>query len=129
MTLKPDISNELRSLVREVLRDAMPAKTSLAAVESVRLASDSDLATFVSRLMEPAVQERVKAGKLRFTLGAAMPASPAAAPGTALSGVVTEKTIDKHAGTGTLVLAAGAVLTPLARDRARKLGLTIERNR
>jgi hypothetical protein len=76
--------------------------------------------------VEPVTLERVRAGKLRFTLGAT--ASPASS-GSPLSGVISEKTIDKHAGVGTLVVAADAVLTPLARDRARKLGLKIERRR
>ena len=39
------------------------------------------------------------------------------------------KTISALAGKGTLVLGPTAVLTPLARDRARKLGLKIERRR
>jgi hypothetical protein len=130
MTLKPEISNELRSMVRETLRDLMAqrAGASQSAVESVPLANDRDLAAFVSRLMDPAVQERVKAGKLRFSLGGTNIAPQgAAAAGTPLTGVVTEKTIDRIAGTGSLILGPGAVLTPLARDRARKLGLRIER--
>lgn len=129
MTLKPEISNELRSMVREALRDVMAQRTgaSLAAVESVRLANDQDLAAFVSRLMDPAVQERVKSGRLRFTLGVNPAQQVAAAASTPLTGVVTEKTIDRIAGTGSLILGPGAVLTPLARDRARQLGLKLER--
>ena len=124
MALKPEKEGEIRGMVREVIRDVM-AKRVLSAVESVRIGSDNDLAAFVARLMEPAVQERVKAGKLRFTLGAA-PVSTAPAANT-LGGVITEKVIDRVAGAGTLVLAPDAVLTPLARDRARRLGLKIER--
>lgn len=129
MTLKPEISNELRSMVREALRDVMAQRTgaSLAAVESVRLANDQDLAAFVSRLMDPAVQERVKSGRLRFTLGVNPAQQVAAAASTPLTGVVTEKTIDRTGGTGSLILGPGAVLTPLARDRARQLGLKLER--
>ena len=121
MTLKPELSGELRSMVREVLREAMAGKNQLAAVESVRIATDAALAAFVSRLMDQSVQERVKAGKLRLTLGAA-PAAEAI-----LTSDVTEKTVDKYAATGALFLAADAVLTPLARDKARQLGLKIER--
>ena len=47
----------------------------------------------------------------------------------ALTGVITEQKIDALKGAGKLVLAPGAVLTPLARDKARKLGLAIERRR
>jgi hypothetical protein len=116
-------------MVREVLREAMAGKSAaaLAAIEPVRITCDNDLAAFVTRLMDPVVQERVKAGKLRFTLGGG-PAA-VAATGAVLTGVISEKTIDKHAAGGTLILAADAVLTPLARDRARQLKLKIERRR
>jgi hypothetical protein len=129
MALKPELSSELRTMVREVLREAMAGKVApaLAAVESVKLCCDTDLAAFVARLLDPAMQERVKAGKLRFTLGASPQA--AAATGAILTGVISEKTIDRNASAGTLVLAADAVLTPLARDRARQLKLKIERRR
>ena len=130
MTLKPEISSELRSMVREVLREAMAEKPAgLSAVESVRMSNDSDLAAFVTRLMDPAVHERLKAGKLRFTLGAAPTAAAVPSTGAILTGVISEKTIDRHAGSGTLLLAPDAVLTPLARDRARQLNLKIERRR
>jgi hypothetical protein len=46
-----------------------------------------------------------------------------------LQGVITEQKIDKAAGSGVLLLAPDAVLTPLARDKARRLGLKIERRR
>jgi hypothetical protein len=126
VVLKPEHAGELRTMVREVLREAMAGKSppGLSAVESVRIASDGELHAFVARLLDPAVQEMIKSGKLRFVLAGA-----SAAPGGALSGVVTEKAINKHASAGTLVLAPDAVLTPLARDRARKLGLKIERRR
>jgi hypothetical protein len=127
MTLKPEISSELRHMVREVLREAMAQRgqPSGSAVEPVRISNDHELAAFVARLIEPAVLEKVRAGRLRFTLGAA----PAPATATALTGVITEQKIDHLKGAGTLVLAPGAVLTPLARDKARRLGLTIERRR
>lgn len=129
MPLKPELSTELRTMVREVLRDVMAqrAQPALSAVESVRIANDHDLAAFVARLMDAGVQERIKAGKLRFTLGGAAAAPAPQAAAAPLTGVVTEKTIDRHAATGVVQLAKDAVLTPLARDRARKLGLRIER--
>ena len=130
MTLKPELSNELRHMVRDVLREVMAQRnvTSASAVESVRIANDHDLASFIARVTEPATLEKLRAGKLRFTLGAA-PAPAASNAGAALTGVITEQKIDHLRGAGTLVLAPGAVLTPLARDKARKLGLTIERRR
>jgi hypothetical protein len=131
MTLKPEMSNELRHMVRDVLREVMAQRGTsgqAGAVETVRIANDNDLAGFIARITEPATLESVRAGRLRFTLGAApAPASvPAAA---ALTGVITEQKIDQFKAVGRLVLAPGAVLTPLARDKARKLGLTIERRR
>ena len=45
-------------------------------------------------------------------------------------GAVTERTIKKAADAGgRLVLGPGAVLTPLAREKARALGVDIERER
>ena len=139
MALKPELSGELRTMVREVLREAMTARGAqgLSAVESVRIGSDAELQAFVQRLLDPAVQERLKSGRLRFSLVAQSGAPPspavktASAPpsGVPLSGVISEKTIDRHAGSPTLVIAADAVLTPLARDRARQLKIRIERRR
>ena len=127
MPLKPDMSNELRGMVRDVLREVM-ASRSAATSETVRLANDQDIAAFISRIIEPATLEKIKAGKLRFTLGG-MTTQSVASSSELLSGVITEQKIDKLGGTGTLILGPGAVLTPLARDRARKLGLKIERRR
>ena len=45
-------------------------------------------------------------------------------------GAVTERTVKEAAAAGArLVLAPGAVLTPLAREKARALGIEIERER
>ncbi len=131
MALKPETAGELRGLVREVLREAMAGKSvpGLAAIETVRIACDAELQAFAVRVAEPATAERVRSGKLKFALAGATAAAPASGPGAPLTGVISEKTIDRLGSSGTLVLAADAVLTPLARDRARKLGLKIERRR
>ena len=127
--MTPETSQELRAMVREVLRDVMALRGTSqgGSVEAVRISNDAELAQFVSRLLDPAIQERVRTGKLRFTLGSAIAHSPA--PTSSLTGVITEQKIDQYKGAGRLVLEPGAVLTPLARDRARKLGLSIERKR
>ncbi len=127
MGMKPETAGELRGMVRDVLREVMAGRAA-AGVESVRISSDGDLAAFVARITEPAMLEAVRAGKLRFTLQQTV-STPAAPQGNALDGVITEQKIDKLAGQGTLLLAPGAVLTPLARDKARRLGLKIERRR
>lgn len=131
MPLAPDMSKELRTMVREVLRDVMINRTQPgpAAVETVCIASDQDLAAFVARAVEPAALERIRTGKLRFTLGRAVAESQSQHQPEILTGVITEQKLDRLAGAGTLLLGPGAVLTPLARDKARKLGLKIERRR
>ena len=124
MAMKPETAGELRGMVRDVLREVMAGRAA-AGVESVRMSNDSELAAFVARLIQPVTLEAVRAGKLRFTLQQG--AAPPAPAGNPLAGVITEQKIDKFAGQGTLLLAPGAVLTPLARDKARRLGLKIER--
>ncbi len=126
MAMKPETAGELRGMVREVLREVMAQRTA-AGIESVRMSNDADLAAFVARLTQPATLESVRAGKLRFALQ--QDAAPPAPASNALDGVITEQKIDKFAGQGVLLLAPGAVLTPLARDKARLLGLKIERRR
>jgi hypothetical protein len=131
MSFNPGISNDLRGLVRDILREVPPQRVQMASgMELVRIASDSDLAAFVARLLEPATAEAIRSGKLRFTLGSTTAAAaPMPAASAILQGVVSEQKIYKLAGTAVLVLAADAVLTPLARDKARRLGLKIERRR
>lgn len=125
MALKPEISGELRGMVRDLLRETLAHRApSAGGTEAVRIVNDGDLSAFVARLVQPATLDAVRAGRLRFTL-----ANGSAVAAGALSGVITEQRIDKLAGSGMLVLDANAVLTPLARDKARRLGLKIERRR
>ena len=124
MALKPEMAGELRGMVRDLLHEALAKRnTASGGVETVRLANDGDLAAFVARITGPAMLDAVRQGKLRFSL------QGGSAPDAALDGVITEQKLDSFAGTGTLVLGSGAVLTPLARDKARRLGLKIERRR
>ena len=130
MTLKPDMSNELRGMVRDVLREVLANRTAAMspAAETVRIVTDHDLAAFVQRIIEPATLERIRTGKLRFALsGTATPSTVFSVE--TLTGVITEQKVGGLEAGATLVLGPGAVLTPLARDRARKLGLKIERRR
>ena len=122
-------NTDLRQMVRDILREVVPNKAATAAsVEAVRISGDADLMAFARRVIE--MQAAVTSGQLRFTLSAAVPpAAATSAAGTILQGVVSEHMVDKHAAAGVLLLAPGAVVTPLARDRARKLGLKIERRR
>jgi hypothetical protein len=122
--------DELRELIREVIRDQLVAIRAAESVETVNLSSDAELAAFVARLLEldPGERDDLRAGRKRFRL-AAVPA-----PGPAVRrierGAVTEAMIRDAARAGQrLVLGRGAVLTPLARDRARTSGVTIEKER
>jgi hypothetical protein len=131
MGLKPETANELRGMVRELLRDALAGRATKAGIVDVRISSDAELSAFVARLAEPGVLDAVRSGKLRFKLAQeAMPAA-ASAPSSAapLDGVITEQKLNRLNGGGTVVLSPTAVLTPLARDRARALGLKFERRR
>ena len=127
--MKPETSNELRGLVREVLKEAMANRAApKQGTETIRIGSDAELQAFLNRLAGPGTIEAVRAGKLRFTLAQTItPAS--SSTGDVLEGVISEQKISALAAKGTLVLGPTAVLTPLARDRARKLGLKIERRR
>jgi hypothetical protein len=111
-----------------------------ARVESVAIDTDEDLERFVrelmSRIENPRERLAIRTGRLRFALRRS-PAAPVAGgagprgPVTQVEkGAVTERVIRAAAAAGTrLVLAPGAVLTPLARDQAKALGVEIERKR
>ena len=158
------MNDELRALIREVIRDVLPQ--GLPDIETVNLSTDEDLATFVARLLDldPQAREELRAGRKEFRL--AVPSHPqtpqapsvtqtasvpapsggngvhgrnglTAVNGSAGSatrrierGAVTEKMVRDAARAGErLVLGPGAVLTPLARDRARASGVEISRER
>ena len=126
--MKPETSQELRGLVREVLKEAMANRAApKQGIETVRIGNDAELQAFIARLSNPGVIETVRSGKLRFTLAQSAPVSTST--GDVLEGVISEQKISSLATMGTLILGPTAVLTPLARDRARKLGLKIERRR
>jgi hypothetical protein len=135
---------ELRALVREVIRDVLP--NGLPVIETVNLSTDEDLASFVKRLLDldPDQREELRSGRKRFRLATvaltpAAPPSPSPSPGAGPGaspvrrierGAVTEAMINQAARAGErLVLGRGAVLTPLARDRARASGVQIEKER
>jgi hypothetical protein len=93
-----------------------------ARVEPVRLTTDDDLARFVSHVL--ANSDAIRAGSLRFTFG------KASSSNRIERGAVTERTVNEAAKAGgKLVLGKAAVLTPLARERARALNIEIERER
>ena len=143
-------SEELRALVREVIRDVLPQ--GLAMTETVNLSTDEDLAAFVERLLDldPGQREELRSGRKRFRLASPQARSVPAGAGQVGAGqsngaertgpsapvrhiergAVTEAVIAAAARAGErLVLGRGAGLTPLARDRARASGVQIEKER
>jgi hypothetical protein len=102
-------------------------------VRPLRLASDEELHEFVLQVIaladNPKRRRDLLAGRLRFTLGPA-PGPQGPADHRIEKGAVTERAVQAAASAGArLVLGPRAVLTPLARDRARALGVPIEKER
>jgi len=104
------------------------------AVETVSVRTDQELAAFVTRLLHlfenPRRRDDLRSGRLRFRLTAAGAAGSARPAHRIDKGAVTEATVRDAARAGArLVLGRRAVLTPLARDRARAAGVEIEKER
>jgi hypothetical protein len=114
---------------------APPPPATSGSVEAVSLASDAELDAFVQRLLHrfenPQERAAIRSRTLRFTLsrdGAA--SAPAASERRIDHGAVTERLVREAAAAGSrIVLGPKAVLTPLARDVARSLGVTIEKEK
>ncbi len=160
----------LRSLVRQVLREAMdgaatppgqvpagptpappvrvrPAQPGASQIlpieamagadepaETVTLRNDADLATFVLRLLHlfenPKARDDLRSGRRRFRLDQGSLAGSVRPSHRVEKGAVTEAAVKAAAAAGAqLVLGPRAVLTPLARDRARAAGVHIEQER
>jgi hypothetical protein len=144
---------DLRALVREVVRDAVAdlvpqpippshngitpsgplAADEKSRVDTVRIATDTDLDAFVRHLLRlfenPKTRADLRHGRLSFRLcGDRSVAQPAAH--RIERGAVTERQItDVAAAGGALILGPKAVLTPLAREKARALGVSIQKER
>ena len=142
----------LRSLVREALRDALggangasdiakalsgsatPVQKPAQVVEMVSLTTDAEVTSFVHRILDLAADGKtlsaLRSGELVFHLTESSKANIADNSGTTRieKGAVTESTIRKAAESGsTLILGRKVVVTSLARDKARDLGVTIVR--
>jgi hypothetical protein len=145
-------TDELRAAVRAVLRDVLPdaldGATStgggVAPVERVVVRDDADLDALVRRVAtlceDPTRRAALADGRHGFRLaggasgdeprnGASWQPSPAGVVRVD-RGAVTERTVVRAAADGArLVVGRKAVLTPLARDKARVLGVEIEKER
>jgi hypothetical protein len=102
-------------------------------VDSVRIATDADLDAFVRQLLRLFENPKTRADLRNGRLGFRLAGTAATAQGVSHRidrGAVTERQIaDIGASGGSLVLGPKAVLTPLARERARALGVTITKER
>jgi hypothetical protein len=109
------------------------------APQSVQLGTDADLDGFVRRLADlcedPGARGDLREGRLRFRLAPAAHSAADGAPGPPVvavqrveRGALTERHVRDAARSGArLVAAAGTVITPLARDRARAMGVEIHK--
>ncbi|HTT52491.1 MAG TPA: hypothetical protein VMH35_13910 [Streptosporangiaceae bacterium] len=103
-------------------------------VQTVSVRTDAELAAFATRLLHlfenPRHRADLRSGRLRFQLAAAGVAGSARPAHRIEQGAVTEAAVREAARAGArLVLGRRAVLTPLARDRARSAGVEIEKER
>ena len=151
--------DELRALVREVIQDVLPKGLPVTETVNLSTDQDLAAFVNRLLDLDPDQREELRSGRKRFRLAAppAPPALPApsvpaaagrAGPVSAGSGngaeragestpvrriergAVTEAVIRAAARAGErLVLGRAAVLTPLARDRARASGVPIEKER
>ncbi len=135
----------LRDLVKSVIAEEVaairkPKAEPTAADERVTIVGDADLVAFARRVLslasDPARAKEIAAGRYPFRLDRPAAQHVPAAPQATVpaqshrieSGVVTESTLNKlPRGLKRLLLAPGVTVTPLAKDRARTLGLTFER--
>lgn len=144
-------TEELRAAVRAALLEVLPAGfaqgvSAGAAVEHVTLRNDADLDALVRRVAtlceDPERRAALREGRHGFRLAGTVPdgrdrvaASQAGRRSTGAGdavrierGAVTERAVVRAAAEGgRLVVGPKAVLTPLARDKARVLGVEIER--
>ena len=136
MSIDPKL--DLREMVREVLRDVIASRAAKAGTEAVTIATNADLQGFLARICAPGVIEALRAGTVKFSLAAAIiPAASEqghrlqkpmdAAEVHSLDGVISERLLKDIATGSKVLLGANAVLTPLAKEAARRKGLTFER--
>jgi hypothetical protein len=147
-------SEEIRKLVREMLKDALPSIKAAPGVAGglaqkikaalggnkrvdVAIANDSDLNAFARDLAAAAehddVREAVKTGAVTFALarrGDAPQPKTAQSPHRVEKGLITETMVTEIGRSANrIVIGKGVVVTPLGRDKARELKIEIVRDR
>lgn len=142
-------SDLIREVIREVLQEVIAQEVSAAVGESrastdaggdvVRISTQAELDAAVRRLLadaaHPARRAAITSGKVRFVLsGAEALSARGPAPSTAPRahvhrferGALTERHV-RAAGQAeaTIIITERVVVTPLAKERARAMGVTI----
>ncbi|MCW2857860.1 MAG: hypothetical protein JWR52_3475 [Marmoricola sp.] len=150
--MPPSEAVQLRRLVAEIVREVTTAVAQAApparspaevpmpgvAVETVRVSTTAELQAFAARLLaayeNPDCREDLRTGRLKFALETATALSSTPARPAPLSvmrverGAVTERmVVDAAAASCSLVLCRAAVITPLARERAKALNVRIQK--
>jgi hypothetical protein len=147
----PRTSDALRRMVREVLQEVLPHHGSALPVPAapptaappaagspdvrrVRVDDDGDLADVVTQVLnlaeDPDRAADLRAGRIRFSLHPGETSTAGTPrPLDVVRGAVTERVVQQAAREQRpLRIGPRAVITPLARDRARALGVTIDRS-
>jgi hypothetical protein len=145
--MAPD-NEMLRALVRDALREALSGGNGVSEIakaltvqtkpaqliEVVSLNTDSDVKSLVNRVLDMAADPQslaaLREGTIVFQLSNQSSQHSTSGSNTTRieKGAVTESTIRKAAESGsTLILGRKVVVTSLARDKARDLGVTIIR--
>ena len=137
-TLGDNERDLLRQMVRQVLADVVPQTMGLGSADEVSIGSDAELQAFARRIAAATQAERdaILSGARTFRLaGVGHSTGPVSSDQVTQSstqivrvdkGAVTERHVRQAADSGAvLVLGKRAVLTPLARDRARAAGVKI----
>jgi hypothetical protein len=148
--IPPDL---LRDMVREILRDVVESEVAAPEGdvvsgrpddgsgggrwrETVSIASQDDLNRAVRRLLadatDPHRRGAIERGDVAFVLSDVSPAPAGSSARETVQrvdkGAVTEKHVRAAAESGAvIVMAARVVVTPLAKDKARSLGVVIRR--
>jgi hypothetical protein len=127
-------SDEIRRLVREALREALPGAKADGGGQavSIRIVNDDDLNAFAREIAraDEAKREAIVAGRMRFTLGRKGGAVQTGGTERLDKGVLTEAMVVELGRTVSRVILGRCVaVTPLARDKAREVKLEIVRDK
>lgn len=138
-------SEDLRKLVREVLRDVVPAKkdaTPFAGLlrtalgRSKRVTVNGDLNGFARDIAaacdHPDLRAAIRDGQIQFHTASTSSAEAAAPRGMHRidKGLLSEAAVIEAArASSRIVLGRGVAITPLARDKARELKIELVRDK